>query len=132
MIIYDTYQKRKVELVPRADGKDATRVPRENNAGRGESGKGRFAIYLCGPTVYDYGHLGHGRSAIVFDILRRYLIYKGYAVTYVRNWTDIDDKTIDRAKREGVTVRELTERFIKIYEEDFRAFGYSRDSWMYQ
>jgi cysteinyl-tRNA synthetase len=110
MMIYDTCQKRKVELVPRSRG------PRETPGAR-------FGIYLCGPTVYDFGHLGHGRSAIVFDVLRRYLLYKGYAVTYVRNWTDIDDKTIDRANREGVTVRELTERFIKIYEEDFRALN---------
>jgi cysteinyl-tRNA synthetase len=117
MVIYDTLQKRKVELVPRPRG------PRETSAGRGETGKARFGIYLCGPTVYDYGHLGHGRSAIVFDLLRRYLLYKGYAVTYVRNWTDIDDKTIDRANREGVPVRELTERFIKIYEEDFGALN---------
>jgi cysteinyl-tRNA synthetase len=123
MIIYDTYRKRKVELVPSAERHVDTPGVREKNAGRGDGGQSRFGIYLCGPTVYDYGHLGHGRSAIVFDILRRYLLYKGHAVTYVRNWTDIDDKTIDRAKREGVSVRELTERFIKIYEEDFRALN---------
>ena len=103
MKIYDTLTKRKVELVP--------------------AGEGKIGIYLCGPTVYDYGHLGHGRSAIVFDVLRRYLAYKGYSVTFVRNWTDIDDKTIERASREGVSVKELTERFIKIYEEDFKALN---------
>jgi cysteinyl-tRNA synthetase len=81
--------------------------------------EGEVGVYLCGPTVYDYGHLGHGRSAIVFDLLRRYLRYRGYRVKFVRNWTDIDDKTIERAQREGVTVEELTERFIEIYREDY-------------
>jgi cysteinyl-tRNA synthetase len=99
MKIFDTLTKRLVELSPL----------------RNKS----IGIYLCGPTVYDYGHLGHGRSAIVFDVLRRYLLYKGYKVLFVRNWTDIDDKTIDRAKSEGISVKELTERFIGIYREDF-------------
>jgi cysteinyl-tRNA synthetase len=83
-------------------------------------GKREIGIYLCGPTVYDYGHLGHGRSAIVFDVLRRFLIYKGLNVIYVRNWTDIDDKTIERANKRGITVKELTEEFIEIYEKDFK------------
>jgi cysteinyl-tRNA synthetase len=99
MRIYDTLKKRKVDLTPIREGE--------------------VSVYLCGPTVYDYGHLGHGRSAVVFDVLRRYLIYRGLHVTFVRNWTDIDDKTIARAAKEGVTVRELTERFITIYREDF-------------
>jgi cysteinyl-tRNA synthetase len=99
MKVYDTLKKSKVEFKPQRSGK--------------------IGIYLCGPTVYDYGHLGHGRSAIVFDLLRRYLIYKGFDVTFVRNWTDIDDKTIERAKEENVTVRELTQKFIHIYEEDY-------------
>ena len=99
MKIYDTMLKHKVDFKPLKDNK--------------------VGIYLCGPTVYDYGHLGHGRSAIVFDMFRRYLIYKGYDVTFVRNWTDIDDKTIDRANKEGITVKELTERFIQIYKEDY-------------
>lgn len=99
MKIFDTLQGRKVDLEP-LDGKN-------------------IGIYLCGPTVYDYGHLGHGRSAIVFDLLRRYLAYKGYRVTFVRNWTDIDDKTIDRAAQDGISVKELTEKFIDIYKEDF-------------
>jgi cysteinyl-tRNA synthetase len=127
MVIYDTLRKRKVELTPRSGGPEKAPVGRKAAggegapAGRAEGDPGRFGIYLCGPTVYDYGHLGHGRSAIVFDVLRRYLSYKGYAVTFVRNWTDIDDKTIDRANREGVSVKELTEKFIRVYEEDFRA-----------
>jgi len=99
MKIYDTMVKGKVDFIPLNDNK--------------------VGIYLCGPTVYDYGHLGHGRSAIVFDMFRRYLIYKGYDVTFVRNWTDIDDKTIDRANKEGISVKELTERFIQIYKEDY-------------
>jgi cysteinyl-tRNA synthetase len=100
MFIFDTMKKEKVELVTVENGK--------------------VGIYLCGPTVYDYGHLGHGRSAVSFDLLRRYLVYRGYEVTFVRNWTDIDDKTIERAKLEKTTVKELTERFIAIYEEDFK------------
>ncbi len=103
MRLYDTLQKRKVAFKPL----------KENQVG----------IYLCGPTVYDYGHLGHGRSAIVFDLLRRYFIYRGYRVTFVRNWTDIDDKTIDRAKQEGIAVQELTEKFIGIYREDYAKLG---------
>jgi cysteinyl-tRNA synthetase len=99
MKLYDTLQKKKVIFQP----------IRELEVG----------IYLCGPTVYDYGHLGHGRSAIVFDLLRRYFIYRGYRVTFVRNWTDIDDKTIERARQEGITVEELTWKFIDIYREDY-------------
>lgn len=99
MKLYDTLQKKKVIFQP----------IREQEVG----------IYLCGPTVYDYGHLGHGRSAIVFDLLRRYFIYRGYRVTFVRNWTDIDDKTIERARQEGITVEELTWKFIDIYREDY-------------
>jgi len=99
MRIFDTLLKKKIEFKPLKDNE--------------------IGIYLCGPTVYDYGHLGHGRSVVVFDLFRRYLIYKGYKVTFIRNWTDIDDKTIERANREGVSVKELTERFIKIYREDF-------------
>ena len=63
-------------------------VPLEDNVVR---------MYVCGVTVYDDGHLGHGRSAVVFDVLRRYLAYKGFRVTYVKNYTDIDDKIINRA-----------------------------------
>ncbi|MBN2322557.1 MAG: cysteine--tRNA ligase [Spirochaetes bacterium] len=103
MRIYDTMKKKKVDLETVE--------------------KKKVGIYLCGPTVYDYGHLGHGRSAVCFDLLRRYLSYRGYEVTFVRNWTDIDDKTIERAKAEHTTVQELTERFIRIYEEDFEKLG---------
>ncbi len=68
---------------------------------------GRVSMYVCGPTVYDAPHLGHGRMALVFDVLRRYLIFSGLEVTYVSNVTDIDDKIIDRAQAQGITEEEL-------------------------
>ncbi len=76
-------------------------------------------MYVCGPTVYDYAHLGHGRSAVSFDIIRRYFIYKGFKVTYVSNYTDIEDKMIERAKLEGITVKELAEKIIPHYAQDY-------------
>jgi len=78
----------------------------------------KVTMYLCGPTVYDAAHLGHGRSAVSFDIVRRYLMYKGYDVNFVSNYTDIDDKMINRANEQGISVPELAERFIRAYEED--------------
>lgn len=83
--------------------------------------EGKVGIYLCGPTVYDKGHLGHGRSAVAFDVIRRYLIYKGFDVKFVTNYTDVDDKMIERANLEGTTVPELAERIIKIYKRDYGA-----------
>lgn len=76
-------------------------------------------IYVCGPTVYDGGHLGHGRSAVNFDVIRRYFQYKGYDVNFVFNYTDIDDKIIIRAKELGITCEELTKQVIKIYDDDY-------------
>jgi cysteinyl-tRNA synthetase len=81
--------------------------------------KEEVSFYLCGPTVYDSAHLGHGRSAVAFDIIRRYLIYKGYNVQFVTNYTDIDDKMIKRAKEEGLTVKELSEKVIPMYKRDY-------------
>ncbi|HAU39627.1 MAG: cysteinyl-tRNA synthetase, cysteinyl-tRNA synthetase [Candidatus Peregrinibacteria bacterium GW2011_GWF2_43_17] len=81
----------------------------------------KVGIYVCGPTVYDFGHLGHGRSAIAFDVIRKYLIYKGYDVTYVSNYTDIDDKMIKRANQEGITVSELADKIIPEYQKDYAA-----------
>lgn len=76
-------------------------------------------FYLCGPTVYDSAHLGHGRSSTAFDIIRRYLIYKGYKVNFVSNYTDIDDKMINRANERGITVDELAKEIIPVYEADY-------------
>lgn len=78
----------------------------------------KVKIYACGPTVYDYFHLGNARPFIIFDTLRRYLEYRGYEVKFVQNFTDIDDKMIKRANNEGITVKELAERFIKEYYVD--------------
>ncbi len=80
--------------------------------------KNKANIYVCGPTVYDYIHVGNSRPLVVFDVLRRYLKYSGYDVKFVQNFTDIDDKMISRANNEGKTVKELSEIFIKAYEED--------------
>ena len=82
MKIYNTMTRKKEEFVPIREGK--------------------VGIYVCGPTVYDYIHIGNARPMIVFDTLRRYLTYKGYEVNYVSNFTDVDDKIIKRANEEGV------------------------------
>ena len=82
--------------------------------------KGQVGMYVCGPTIYDYGHLGHGRSAVNFDIIRRYLEFKGYKVNFIFNYTDIDDKIIERANKDKITVQELTKKFSKIYDEDYK------------
>lgn len=79
--------------------------------------EGKVGIYVCGPTVYNYVHIGNTRPMIVFDVLRRTLEYLGYDVTYVSNYTDVDDKIIKKAKEEGVSEKELTEKYIKAYEE---------------
>ncbi|MDP2624980.1 MAG: cysteine--tRNA ligase, partial [Candidatus Peregrinibacteria bacterium] len=87
--------------------------------------EGKVDMYLCGPTVYDNGHLGHGRSAVAFDIIRRYLeyVYREENVTFVTNYTDIDDKMINRANEEGITVKELADRIIPEYEKDYGSLG---------
>lgn len=81
-----------------------------------ESGKVR--MYCCGVTVYDYCHLGHARSYIVWDVVRRYLMWRGYQVHYVQNFTDIDDKILNRARQEGSTMEAISEQFIQSYFED--------------
>jgi cysteinyl-tRNA synthetase len=81
--------------------------------------KGEISMYLCGPTVYDSGHLGHGRSMVAFDLIRRYFDYKGFKVNFVTNYTDIDDKMIARAAAEEITVSELADKVIPQYEADF-------------
>lgn len=80
-------------------------------------------MYVCGMTVYDLCHLGHARVMVVFDVVYRYLKYRGYDVTYIRNITDIDDKIINRANEKGEHFSELTERFIKAMHEDSDALG---------
>jgi cysteinyl-tRNA synthetase len=76
-------------------------------------------MYVCGVTVYDSSHIGHARTIIVFDVLRRYLLSKGYKVTFVQNFTDVDDKIINRAKAEGRSAEEISEKYIKAYYRDF-------------
>ena len=88
--------------------------------------EGKVGIYTCGPTVYDYFHIGNARPFIVFDAFRRFLETQGYEVTFVQNFTDIDDKMIKRAKELNITVPQLAERYIKAYYEDADALGIKR------
>ena len=85
--------------------------------------EGKVGIYACGPTVYNYFHIGNARPFIVFDVLRRYLEYRGYEVTFVQNFTDIDDKMIRRANEEGVTVKDVADKYIAEYFVDAKALG---------
>lgn len=103
MKIYNTLTRKKEEFVP---------IDKDN-----------VRMYSCGPTVYDYFHIGNARPFIIFDTMRRYLEYIGYKVTFVQNFTDIDDKMIKRANAEGITVKELGERFIAEYFKDAEAIG---------
>lgn len=103
MKIYNTLTRQKEEFVPIEPGK--------------------AKIYACGPTVYNYIHIGNARPICVFDTLRRYLEYRGYEVTFVQNFTDIDDKLIKKAAEEGITVKEVAERYIKEYEIDAKGLG---------
>ena len=80
--------------------------------------KGSVKIYVCGPTVYDYIHLGNARPIVIFDCFRRYLQYLGYSVKYVQNFTDVDDKLIKRAKKENTTVELLADKYIEEYKKD--------------
>jgi cysteinyl-tRNA synthetase len=82
---------------------------------------GRVGMYVCGVTVYDLCHIGHARAAVVFDVVYRYLKYSCYEVTYVRNFTDVDDKIIRRAQEEGVEASEIAERYIAAFSEDMKA-----------
>ena len=83
----------------------------------------RVGIYVCGVTVYDECHLGHARSAIVFDVLRRYLAYRGYDVTYVKNFTDVDDKIINRAAEEDIPWEGVVEKYMQAYTRDMKRLG---------
>ena len=108
MKIYNTLTRKKEEFIP--------------------INKNEVKMYSCGPTVYDYFHIGNARPFIIFDTMRRYLEYRGYNVKFVQNFTDIDDKMIARANREGITVKELVERFIAEYFTDAKALGINEAS----
>ena len=101
--IYNTRTGEKTELKPLTDN--------------------HVKMYVCGITAYDYCHIGHARSALAFDMIYRYLLYRGYKVTYVRNFTDIDDKIIKRAQEQETTTEELSERFIRMFHEDMEQLG---------
>lgn len=106
MKIYNTMTRQKEELVPVHEGE--------------------VRIYACGPTVYNFFHIGNARPFIIFDTLRRYLIHKGFKVTFVQNFTDIDDKLIRRAAEEHTTVEEIADRYIDEYFTDADALGVMR------
>ena len=89
---------------------------------RAENGN-KVQMYVCGVTVYDYSHIGHARVYVAFDVLYRTLLQLGYDVTYCRNFTDIDDKIINRANESGTSCEELTEKFIRAFHEDMEALG---------
>ena len=80
--------------------------------------EGQIKIYACGPTVYNFIHIGNARPLCVFDVLRRYLKYAGYDVKYVQNFTDVDDNLIKKANEEGITVKEVAERYIEEFFVD--------------
>lgn len=106
MRVYNTLTGKKEDLVPLTPGK--------------------IGMYACGVTVYDVCHIGHARSAIVFDVMRRYLKFRGLDVKYVRNFTDIDDKIINRAKQEGIGWDEVARKYTREYYEDMDRLGVGR------
>jgi len=103
MRVYNTLTKTKEEFVPREPGK--------------------VAMYVCGPTVYNYVHIGNARTFLSFDVIRRYLTYRGYDVTFVQNITDVDDKIINRAKEEGVSVSEIAEKYTDAFISEMHTLG---------
>ena len=106
MKLYNTLTRKKEEFVPL--------VP------------GEVKMYVCGPTVYNFFHIGNGRTFIVFDTVRRYLEYRGYKVKFIQNFTDIDDKMIKRANEENITVKEVGNKYIKEYYTDADALNIER------
>ena len=84
---------------------------------------GKVGVYCCGVTVYDLSHIGHARAAVLPDLLVRYLRFRGYEVTFVKNFTDVDDKIIRRANERGCTPSEVTEQYIEAYREDMEALN---------
>ena len=103
MRIYNTLSGKKEELVPLREGE--------------------LSMYVCGPTVYNFFHIGNARPLVVFDTMRRYLQYRGYKVKYVQNFTDVDDKIINRAREEGCTAPEISEKYIEEYFKDIAALN---------
>ena len=101
--LYNTLTQKKEELVPYSENK--------------------IKMYVCGPTVYSSAHLGHARAAVTFDVIERFLSHIGYEVTYVRNFTDIDDKIINKANETGVPAQEISEKYIQEYKEDMASIG---------
>ena len=101
--VYNTLARKKEKFVPRE--------------------KGKVSMYVCGPTVYNYIHIGNARCYVAFDVIYRYLQHKGYDVTYVRNLTDIDDKIIKRANKEGLTTKEIADKYIKAFHKDMKNLG---------
>ena len=87
---------------------------------------GKVMMYVCGPTVYNYIHIGNARSVVAFDTVRRYLEYKGFDVQYVSNFTDVDDKLIKASQETGMTVPELADKYIKAFYEDIDALNVER------
>jgi len=106
--LYNTLTGRKEEFVPLTPGK--------------------VGMYVCGVTVYDYCHIGHARANIVFDVIYRYLTFSGYDVNYVRNYTDVDDKIINRANERGIDSSTLAEEFIRAFDEDMALLGLEKPS----
>jgi len=103
MKIYNTLTRSKEEFVPIKEGE--------------------VSIYVCGPTVYNYFHIGNARPFVVFDTLRKYMEYRGWKVKFVQNFTDVDDKIINRAKEEGITAPEVSEKYIEEYYKDAGALN---------
>ena len=103
MRLYNTMSKRKEEFIPLEEGK--------------------VRMYVCGPTVYNFIHIGNARPMIVFDTVRRYFEYKGYDVNYVSNFTDVDDKIIKRAIEEGVSSEEISKRYIAECKKDMEGMN---------
>ena len=103
MKIYNTLTRRKEEFVPIEEGK--------------------VKMYVCGPTVYNYFHIGNARPFVVFDTMRKYLEYRGYKVKFVQNFTDVDDKIINRAKEEGIEAGQVSEKYIEEYYKDAAALN---------
>jgi len=97
-------------------------MTKEKEEFRPISGK-RVGMYVCGPTVYDDSHVGHARSYVAFDVIRRYLEHKGYLVTYVQNFTDVDDRIIERSREKGIPPLELSEHYTRSYLEDMDKLG---------